>query len=118
MNTARRKITETYMRGVDEIFAVCRIDRATTDAGLLAVFDLARRARLQNISIICTKSDVRKKNPRSWFLVIAKANLDSIGYTSTRGAKRLECTPRSHRPEVDGCYCNRGTLHSEFPAAD
>ncbi len=70
LNTARRRITETYMREVDEIFAVCQIARAATDAGVLAVFELARRANLQNISVICTKSDVR--STRSWSLVIAQ----------------------------------------------
>ena len=42
----------------DEIFAVCQIGRATTDAGVMSVFELARQAKLSNVGIVCTKSDV------------------------------------------------------------
>ncbi len=58
LNSARRAITERHLREVNEIFAICLIGRATTDAGVAAVFDLAKRARLTNVGIICTKSDV------------------------------------------------------------
>ncbi|SPO03125.1 uncharacterized protein DNG_05807 [Cephalotrichum gorgonifer] len=57
LNTARRDITERYLLQCDEIFAVCNIGRAITDAGVLSVFELARQARLSNVGIICTKSD-------------------------------------------------------------
>ncbi|KAH7029847.1 uncharacterized protein B0I36DRAFT_326419 [Microdochium trichocladiopsis] len=57
LNTARRNVTERYLRKVDEIFAVCPIGRATTDEGVMAVFDLAARAGLTSVSIICTRSD-------------------------------------------------------------
>lgn len=57
LNTARLKITESYVLDCDEIFAVCYIGRATTDAGVKGVFELAKSAKLPNIGIICTKSD-------------------------------------------------------------
>ncbi|KAH8883504.1 hypothetical protein GQ53DRAFT_699385 [Thozetella sp. PMI_491] len=57
LNSARRKITERHLLKVDEILAICLIGRATTDQGVAAVFELARRARLSNIGIVCTKSD-------------------------------------------------------------
>lgn len=57
LNLARRNITEQYIRNCDEIFAVCNIGRATTDAGVMSVFDLAREARLTHIGIVCTRSD-------------------------------------------------------------
>lgn len=57
LNSARRNITERHIRNCHEIFAVCNIGRATTDAGVKSVFDLARDARLRNIGIVCTKSD-------------------------------------------------------------
>lgn len=57
LNLARRNITERYIRNCDEIFAVCNIGRATTDAGVMSVFDLAREARLTHIGIVCTRSD-------------------------------------------------------------
>lgn len=57
LNSARRNITERYIRNCHEIFAVCNIGRATTDIGVKSVFDLARDARLRHIGIVCTKSD-------------------------------------------------------------
>lgn len=61
LNSARRNITERYLieRGCEEIFAVCRIDRATTDQCVRQVFELARRASLSSIGVVCTRSDVR-----------------------------------------------------------
>ncbi|KAK0707804.1 hypothetical protein B0H67DRAFT_647946 [Lasiosphaeris hirsuta] len=60
LNSARRNVTERYLLECNEIFAVCPIDRATDDAGVAAVFGLARKARLSNVGIVCTKSDVVK----------------------------------------------------------
>jgi hypothetical protein len=57
VNIARVKITERYVLQCDEVFAVCDIGRAATDAGVEAVFELARRTGIHNISIICTKAD-------------------------------------------------------------
>lgn len=57
LNSARRNITERYIRNCHEIFAVCNIGRATTDVGVKCVFDLARDARLKHVGIVCTKSD-------------------------------------------------------------
>lgn len=58
LNSARQQITERYLLQCDEIFAICNIGRATTDVGVMGVFELARRARLSNVGIICTRSDV------------------------------------------------------------
>ncbi|KAM7200854.1 hypothetical protein V8F20_005096 [Naviculisporaceae sp. PSN 640] len=57
LNSARQNITERYILECDEIFAVCCIGRAVTDVGVKTVFDLARKARLSNVGIVCTKSD-------------------------------------------------------------
>ncbi|KAF7549239.1 hypothetical protein G7Z17_g6514 [Cylindrodendrum hubeiense] len=57
MNVARRTITERFLLECDEIFVVCNIGRAVTDAGVEAVFELARQAKLSNVGIICTRSD-------------------------------------------------------------
>ncbi|KAJ4328907.1 hypothetical protein N0V84_000695 [Fusarium piperis] len=48
LNSARRMITERYLLGCNEIFAICNIGRAVTDEGVHQVFELARRARLSN----------------------------------------------------------------------
>ncbi|KAI1074413.1 hypothetical protein F5B20DRAFT_586300 [Whalleya microplaca] len=56
-NSARRHITERYILRCDEIFVVCNEGRATTDVGVEVVFELAKKARLENVGIICTRSD-------------------------------------------------------------
>ncbi|KAH7161710.1 hypothetical protein EDB81DRAFT_683686 [Dactylonectria macrodidyma] len=57
LNSARRAVTERFLLECDEIFVVCNIGRAATDAGVEAVFELARQAQLSNVGIICTRSD-------------------------------------------------------------
>ncbi|ETS82271.1 hypothetical protein PFICI_07273 [Pestalotiopsis fici W106-1] len=68
LNSARRNITERYILECDEIFAVTEIFRAVTNEGVKDVVDLAKRAGLSNISIICTKSDDIKPSEaiRDW----------------------------------------------------
>lgn len=61
MNLARRTITERFLLECDEIFVVCNIGRAVTDAGVESVFELARQANLSNVGVICTRSDVSDK---------------------------------------------------------
>lgn len=58
LNSARRIITERYLLECNEIFAICNIGRAATDEGVRQVFDLADRARLSNVGIVCIRSDV------------------------------------------------------------
>ncbi|KAF2168763.1 hypothetical protein M409DRAFT_20780 [Zasmidium cellare ATCC 36951] len=64
LNSARRNVTERYLvdRECDDIFAVCRIGRATTDECVKQVFELGRRAGLPSIGIICTCSDDIREN--------------------------------------------------------
>ncbi|KAK4245737.1 nuclear GTPase SLIP-GC [Corynascus novoguineensis] len=58
LNSARRNVTERYLIDkCDEIFAVCRIDRAATDQGVADVFKLSRQSRALNVSIVCTRSE-------------------------------------------------------------
>ncbi|KIW75046.1 hypothetical protein Z517_11817 [Fonsecaea pedrosoi CBS 271.37] len=65
-NSARVKITERYLLQCNEIFAVCPIARAIDDTGVKGVFELARRASLSRIAIICTKSeDVRAEEVKN-----------------------------------------------------
>lgn len=60
LNSARRNVTERYLIDqCDEIFAVCRIERATTDQGLADVFKLSKQSRPLNVSIVCTRSEVQ-----------------------------------------------------------
>jgi hypothetical protein len=70
INSARRQITERYILECDEIFVVCGQDRATTNEGVKAVIELANPAKLSNVGIICTKSDVSHsvKPPCLWLL--------------------------------------------------
>ncbi|KAF2266375.1 hypothetical protein CC78DRAFT_459505 [Lojkania enalia] len=57
LNSARQNVTERYVRQCHQIFAVTRIGRATTDVGVKEVFELARRASLVHVGVICTQSD-------------------------------------------------------------
>ncbi|KAI0546704.1 hypothetical protein F4679DRAFT_403678 [Xylaria curta] len=57
LNSARRNITERYLLKCDEIFVVAVEGRATTDEGVQGVIELAKKARLSNVGIICTRSD-------------------------------------------------------------
>ncbi|RMJ15686.1 hypothetical protein CDV36_004625 [Fusarium kuroshium] len=68
LNSARRKITERYILTCNEIFAICNIGRAVTDEGVHQVFELARRARLSNVGIVCTRSDdiLAEEAVRDW----------------------------------------------------
>ncbi|KAI0448932.1 hypothetical protein F5B21DRAFT_520908 [Xylaria acuta] len=68
LNLARRNITERYLFKCDEIFVVAIEGRATTDEGVQGVIDLAKKARLSNVGIICTRSDEVKPTEalRDW----------------------------------------------------
>ncbi|KAI0440325.1 hypothetical protein F4803DRAFT_527987 [Xylaria telfairii] len=56
-NSARRNTTERYLLECDEIFVVAIEGRAATDEGVQNVIELAKKAKLSNVGIVCTKSD-------------------------------------------------------------
>ncbi|OAQ67731.2 dynamin family domain-containing protein [Pochonia chlamydosporia 170] len=60
LNAARRNNTERYLaeQKCHEVFAVCDISRATSDVGVKAVFELASKACLSSVGIVCTRTDV------------------------------------------------------------
>ncbi|KAF4971538.1 hypothetical protein FZEAL_9822 [Fusarium zealandicum] len=68
LNSARRIITERYLLNCNEIFAICNIGRAVTDEGVNQVFELARRAHMSNVGIVCTRSDdiIAQEAVRDW----------------------------------------------------
>jgi hypothetical protein len=51
-------ITERYIVKCNEVFAIASIGRATTDSGVKAVIDLAKRTARKHVGIVCTRSDV------------------------------------------------------------
>ncbi|KAF2688370.1 hypothetical protein K458DRAFT_414140 [Lentithecium fluviatile CBS 122367] len=57
LNSARKAITERYVRKCHQIFVVARIDRAITDESIREIFELALRANLSKIDVICTRSE-------------------------------------------------------------
>ncbi|KAI0867597.1 hypothetical protein GGS24DRAFT_485128 [Hypoxylon argillaceum] len=57
LNSARRNITERYLLECNEIFVVAAAGRVTTDEGVRSAIELAKKAKLSNMGIICTKSD-------------------------------------------------------------
>jgi hypothetical protein len=83
-NSARLNITETYVRQCHQVFVVTRIGRAITDMSVKGVFELARRANLRNVGIICTQSDVRPSFPNS-----SIGTENTIGYSGIRGTGSL-----------------------------
>ncbi|RYP01347.1 hypothetical protein DL765_010864 [Monosporascus sp. GIB2] len=57
LNSARKAITERYVRQCHQILVVARIDRAITDESIKEIFELASRASLSKIDVICTRSE-------------------------------------------------------------
>jgi hypothetical protein len=57
LNSTRKAITERHIRQCHQIFVVARIDRAVTDASIKEVFELAGRANLSKVDVICTRSE-------------------------------------------------------------
>ncbi|KAH8664648.1 hypothetical protein BX600DRAFT_464800 [Xylariales sp. PMI_506] len=88
LNSARRDITERYLLNCHEIFVVCNIGRAITDAGVMSVFDLAAKANLVNIGIICTKSDDIQPE---------EAEQDAKGKTATEIRRKREAIEEQER---------------------
>ncbi|KAF2178506.1 hypothetical protein K469DRAFT_695311 [Zopfia rhizophila CBS 207.26] len=68
LNSARQNVTERYVRNCHQVFVASYIGRATTDVRVREVFELARRANLSNVGIICTKSDAIRSDEarRDW----------------------------------------------------
>ncbi|KAM6517873.1 hypothetical protein FSOLCH5_006643 [Fusarium solani] len=94
LNSARRMITERYLLTCSEIFAICNIGRAVTDEGVHQVFELARRASLSNVGIVCTRSDdiVAEEAIRDWRGERTRAikNLTDAIATDERDANEVE----------------------------
>ncbi|CAO2651427.1 Nn.00g039970.m01.CDS01 [Neocucurbitaria sp. VM-36] len=57
LNSARKAITERYVRKCHHIFVVAKIDRAITNESIKEIFELADRANLSKIDVICTRSE-------------------------------------------------------------
>jgi hypothetical protein len=65
LNSARKAVTERYVRQCHQILVVARIDRAATDESIKDIFELARRVNLSKIDIVCTRSeDIHTKEAR------------------------------------------------------
>lgn len=57
LNSARKAITERYVRRCHQILVVAKIDRAITDESIKEIFELATRANLSKIDVVCTRSE-------------------------------------------------------------
>jgi hypothetical protein len=68
LNSARRAITERYVRQCHQILVVAKIDRAVTDQSIEEVFELASRVQLSRIDIVCTRSEEinLEEAPHDW----------------------------------------------------
>jgi hypothetical protein len=57
LNSARKAITERYIRNCHQIFVVVRIDRVITNESVKEVFELATHVELSKVDIVCTRSE-------------------------------------------------------------
>jgi hypothetical protein len=57
LNSTRQAITERYVRQCHQILVVAHIDRAITDKSVKQIFELALRANLSKVDIVCTRSE-------------------------------------------------------------
>jgi len=65
LNSSRKAITERYVRQCHQIFVVAKIDRAITDESIKEIFELASRANLSKIDVVCTRSeDIQTREAR------------------------------------------------------
>lgn len=65
LNSARRAITERYVRQCHQILVVAKIDRAITDQSVKEIFELAGRVDLSKVDIVCTRSeDIQPREAR------------------------------------------------------
>ncbi|KAI1339281.1 hypothetical protein F5Y15DRAFT_423997 [Xylariaceae sp. FL0016] len=101
-NNARRHITERYILSCDDVFVVCNIGRAVTDIGVKTVIELAQRARLSNVGIICTKSDLIQAEEaiRDWGA--SEARETQRLYDAVQSDKSLIAIIRDELTEYDG----------------
>ncbi|KAF2278876.1 uncharacterized protein EI97DRAFT_372095 [Westerdykella ornata] len=60
LNSARRAITERYVRQCDQIFVVAEFKRAITDQSIGEIVKLVGRAGVSKVDIICTASELEK----------------------------------------------------------
>ena len=58
LNSARKAITERFVRRCDHVFVVANIDRATTNESIEKFFELAQSLHQAKVDVICTKSEV------------------------------------------------------------
>ena len=58
LNSARKAITERFVRRCDHVFVVANIDRATTNESIEKFFQLAQSLHQAKVDVICTKSEV------------------------------------------------------------
>ncbi|KAK2766946.1 hypothetical protein FQN54_006261 [Arachnomyces sp. PD_36] len=56
LNSARKSVTEHYVRQCHQILVIARIDRITTDESVKEIFSLATRANLSQIDVVCTRA--------------------------------------------------------------
>lgn len=62
LNSARKAITERYIRKCHQVFVVAKIDRAITDESIKDIMGLASRANLCKVDVVCTRSEEIEEN--------------------------------------------------------
>jgi hypothetical protein len=90
LNSARKAVTERYVRQCHQIFVVARIDRAATDESIKDIFELARRVNLSKIDVVCTRSeDIHTKEAKhDW--IAERARIEEIQREIDANAEEIE----------------------------
>jgi hypothetical protein len=89
-NSARKAITERYVRQCHQIFAVARIDRALTDESLKEIFELARRAKLSKIDVVCTRSEEVQTREARHDWIAEKARIEELQNVIDEDARAVD----------------------------
>ncbi|KAK4170796.1 hypothetical protein QBC36DRAFT_341274 [Triangularia setosa] len=100
LSATRRNATERCLLQCDDIMVVCHRDRATIDAGVESIFQLAKKAKLSSVGIICTKSDHNnaQEAERDW--KGEKAHEIGNRITAVKNAKRVLETVKTRMAEL------------------
>ncbi|OAA41248.1 Dynamin, GTPase domain protein [Cordyceps fumosorosea ARSEF 2679] len=98
INSARRNITEVYIRNCNEIFAVCPASRASDDETIQEIFRMAEH--LESISIICTNSEVQSLPTSSLAINGKECQKDWPGERAATIKKQLKAIEK-HRKNIE-----------------
>ncbi len=100
LKSARKAITERYIRKCHQVFVVAKIDRAITDESIKDIMGLASRANLCKVDVVCTRSEEIDENQAMHDWSRDKVALEKIKAMQTEIKAETDET-KSLRDELD-----------------